>query len=239
MKREKEMVLLLFSKWLNSEHQEMLYLIRSVGQTIWILPCMSLLPSENTFNYLYFTSLINKIKVQEGWVLKNWLFWIVVLKKTIESPLDCKEINQSILKEINPEYSLEGLMLKLKLWHFGHLMQSWFTEKDSDAGKDWRHKGKGVAEMRWDEMAEMRWLDSITDSMDMNLNKCQELVEDRGAWRVTVHGSERFGYDWAIEQQQQQLSNKDSGQRILLLSMRQLWHNKKQLTLFPKDNTYT
>ena len=117
--------------------------------------------------------------------------------------------------------------------------KSWFTEEDSDAGKDWRHKGKGVAEMRWDEMAEMRWLDSITDSMDMNLNKCQELVEDRGAWRVTVHGSERFGYDWAIEQQQQQLSNKDSGQRILLLSMRQLWDNKKQLTLFPKDNTYT
>jgi len=83
---------------------------------------MAFLPSEDTFNYLYFTSLINKIKVQEGWVLKNLLFWIVVLEKTIESPLDCKEINQSILKEINPEYSLEGLMLKLKPQFFGHLM---------------------------------------------------------------------------------------------------------------------
>jgi len=62
----------------------------------------------------------------ESWTIKkteqNWCFWIVVLEKTLESPLDCKEINQSILKENNPEYSLEGLMLKLKLQYFGHLM---------------------------------------------------------------------------------------------------------------------
>ena len=158
MKREKEMVLLLFSKWLNSEHQEMLYLIRSVGQTIWILPCMSLLPSENTFNYLYFTSLINKIKVQEGWVLKNWLFWIVVLKKTIESPLDCKEINQSILKEINAEYSLKGLLLKPKPQQFGHLMwRANSLEKTLMLRK--------IESKRRSGWQRMRWLESIIDSM--------------------------------------------------------------------------
>ena len=60
---------------------------------------------------------------KEGWALKNWCFWTVVLEKTLESPLDCKEANQSILKEISPECSLEGLLLKLKLHYFGHLMQ--------------------------------------------------------------------------------------------------------------------
>ena len=60
---------------------------------------------------------------KEGWVPKNWCFWTMVLEKTLESPLDTRRSNQSILKEINPEYSLEGLVLKLKLQHFGHLMQ--------------------------------------------------------------------------------------------------------------------
>ena len=59
---------------------------------------------------------------KEGWAPKNWCFWTVVLEKTLDSPLDCKEIQQSILKEISPEYSLEGLILKLKLQYFGHLM---------------------------------------------------------------------------------------------------------------------
>ena len=73
---------------------------------------------------------------KEGWVLKNWYFWTGVLEKTLESPLDSKEIkHQSVLKEINPEYSLEGLMLKLKLEYFGHMMQ--LIGKDSDDGKDW------------------------------------------------------------------------------------------------------
>ena len=60
---------------------------------------------------------------KEGWALKNWCFWTVVLEKTLESPWTARRYNQSILKEINPEYSLEGLMLKLKLQHFGHLIQ--------------------------------------------------------------------------------------------------------------------
>ena len=73
----------------------------------------------------------------------------MVLDKTPESPLDCKEINQSTLKEISPEYSLEGLKLKLKLQYFGHDAKSRLFGKDSDAGKDWRQKEKGAAE---DEM---------------------------------------------------------------------------------------
>ena len=74
-----------------------------------------------------------------------------MLEKTLESPLDCKESKQSILKEISPEYSLEGLMLKLKLQYFSHLMaKSWLIWKDPDAGKDWGQEEKGTTE---DEMA--------------------------------------------------------------------------------------
>ena len=97
----------------------------------------------------------------------------MVLKKTLESPLDCKEINQSILKEINPEYSLEGLILKLKLQDFSHLMQKADSlEKTPMLGKiDGRRRGQ----------QRMRWLESITNAMDMNLSKLREIVKDRGA----------------------------------------------------------
>ena len=91
-----------------------------------------------------------ELDCEESWEPKNWCFWTVVLEKTPQSPLDCKEINQSILKEIRPEYSLEGLMLKLKLQYFGHLMERTDSlEKDPDAGKDWSQKEKGTTE---DEM---------------------------------------------------------------------------------------
>ena len=71
-----------------------------------------------------------------AWAPKNWCFWTVLLEKTLESPLDFKRSNQSILKEINPENSLEGLMLKLKLQYFGHLKKSRLIRKDPHAGKD-------------------------------------------------------------------------------------------------------
>ena len=128
---------------------------------------------------------------KKGWMPKNWCFQILMLEKTLESPSDCKEVNQSILKEITPKYSQKELMLQLKFQHIGQ--EPKVTLKDPDAGKDWREKGAAEDEM----LRSYHWLSG---------HEFEQTPGDSGGERSLACCSPwscRVGHDSVTEQQQQ------------------------------------
>ena len=135
-------------------------------------------PTSQSYGFSSSHVWMQKLDYKESWALKYWCFWTVVLEKTLEIPLDCKEIQLVILKEISPEYSLEGLMLKLKLQYFGHLMRRADSlEKSLMLGKtEGRRRGRQRT-VGWHH-----WLDG------QSLSKLWEFVMDREAWHTAIHG---------------------------------------------------
>ena len=164
---------------------------------------------------------IKKVECQRIDAFKLWCW-----RRLLRVPWTARRSNQFILKKISPKYSLEGLMLKLKLQY----LASWCKELTHWKKTLMLGKTEGGRRRGWQRM---KWLDGITDSMDMSLNKLQELVMDRGAWHAAVHGSQRVGHDWVTELNGTEISvkrlNKHQNQNQIIAVM--LWSSNQTFFL--------
>ena len=156
----------------------------------------------------------------ESWTIKKAERWridafeLCCWRRLLRVPWTARKSNQSILKEVLPDYSLAGLMLKLKLQHFGHMMRKTDSfEKTLMLGKIEGRRRRG--------RQRMRWFGGITDSMDISLSKLRELSMDKAAWCAAVHGVQRVGHEWATELNWTELPFK----RNFLLGFHTLWSN--------------
>ena len=161
---------------------------------------------------------------KESWVCKNWCFWTVMLRV----PWTARRSNQSVLKEISPEYTLEVLLLKLKFQYFGHLMRR------TDSLEKTLRLGKIEARRRQGQQR-MKWLDDITNSMDMSLSKFQELTMDKKVWHAAVHG---FPKTWTQLNNWIELSPQ-SHPHQMSCSRSMLWETLSPNHLWPFHNCFS